>query len=527
MPSFQSIQIDRLVISKHKVKELELHGFSDASEGAYGACIYIRSTDVLGNITTKLLCSKSRVAPLRKLSLPRLELCAAMLLADMYQATSKALKTSFDKVRLWTDSMIVLAWLRSPATRWKTFVANRVNHIQETTNVDDWNNVKSQENPADLVSRGIDANILRNSSLWWNGPIWLQQKNTSWPRCEEIVETSTERKPVKPTKVVSLVIQPSDEEMFTKFSSWTKLQRVGAYCLRFIYNCRHKNSPYQGALSPNELNEATLLCVRHAQNDSFRKEITDLQRKGRLSNKSSLLTLNPFLDGNQCLRVGGRLQNSELNFDQQHPLILPKGHHITTLIIEDIHNKNLHAGGQLLLSLLRQKFWIPDGRNVVRKATHKCLTCIRFKANTATQLMGQLPGERVTSTRPFTNTGVDYAGPFYIKQGSQRSKISTKGYIALFICLSTRAIHLELVPDLTTEAYIAALRRFVARRGLCNNIYSDNGTNFVGAEKEIKKMMLNQESVDRISNYASQQGIQFHFVPPKFPSHGWPRGSRS
>jgi hypothetical protein len=410
--------------------------------------------------------------------------------------------------------MIVLAWLKSPATRWKTFVANRVNHIQETTNVDDWNHVKSKENPADLVSRGNDANILRNSSLWWTGLNWLQKEDTSWPRCEEIVETSTERKPVKPTRVVSLLTQPSDIELFTKFSSWNKLQQVGAYCLRFIHNCRHKSSPYQGALSPNELNEATLLCVRHAQNDRFGKEITDLMRKGLPSNKSSLLTLNPFLDGNQCLRVGGRLRNSELNFNQQHPLILPKGHHITTLIIEDTHNKNLHAGGQLLLSLLRQKFWISDGRNVVRKATHKCLTCISFKANTATQLMGQLPGARVTPTRPFTNSGVDYAGPFYIKQGGQRSKITTKGYIALFICLSTRAIHLELVPDLSTEAYIATLRRFVARRGLCNNIYCDNGTNFVGAEKEIKRMMLDKKSVDRISNYASQQGLNFTLCPP-------------
>jgi len=140
--SIQSIQIDRLVISKHKLKEMELHGFSDAGEGACGACIYIRSVDVLGNITTRLLCSKSRVAPLKRLSLPRLELCGALLLADMYQTSLRALKTTFNKVRLWTDSVIVLAWLKSPAARWKTFVANRVNHIQETTNVEDWSHVK-------------------------------------------------------------------------------------------------------------------------------------------------------------------------------------------------------------------------------------------------------------------------------------------------------------------------------------------------------------------------------------------------
>ena len=239
LPIIKSIQIDRLVISKHKLERMEIHGFSDASEVAYGACIYLRSIDVLGNITNKLLCSKSRVAPLKKLSLPRLELCAAMLLADMYQASSRALKTSFNKVRLWTDSMVVLSWIKSPAARWKIFVANRVNHIQTTTNVDDRNHFNSKENPADLVSRGVDTDVLRTSRLWWNGPNWLQHDDTYWPRCEEITEISTERKQVKPTRVISLLTQQSEEEVFTKFSSWNKLQQVIAYCLRFAHSCRH------------------------------------------------------------------------------------------------------------------------------------------------------------------------------------------------------------------------------------------------------------------------------------------------
>jgi len=210
-------------------------------------------------------------------------------------------------------------------------------------------------------------------------------------------------------------------------------------------------------------------------------------------------------------------------------LILPKKHHITKLIVEDLHNKHCHASGQLLLSLLRQRFWIPDGRNVVRKITHKCLTCFRLKASTATQLMGQLPRERVKPTRPFTNTGVDYAGPFYVKQGGKRSKTVTKGYIALFICLSTKAIDLELVPDLTTEVYIGALRRFTARRGLCHNIYSDNGTNFVGAEKEIRRIMIEKDFCEGIDNYACQQGIKFHFIPRSSPHMGglWEAGVKT
>jgi len=217
------------VISKEKLRRIELHGFSDASEVAYGACIYFRSADIQGNITTRLLCSISRVAPLKRLTLPRLELFAAMLLADMYQASSRALKISLNKTRFWTDSVIVRAWLKSPAARWKTFVVNRVNHIQEITSIEDWSHMSSKENPTDLVSRGVDANILKNICLWWRGPDWLQVE-ASWPKCEEIADISEEKKNVSPTSVVSLLTQLSQEEVLTKFASWNKLQRFTACC---------------------------------------------------------------------------------------------------------------------------------------------------------------------------------------------------------------------------------------------------------------------------------------------------------
>jgi len=345
--------------------------------------------------------------------------------------------------------MIVLAWLKSPAVRWKTFVTNRVTHIRETTNVEDWSHISSKENLADLVSRGVDANVLKNLSLWCRGSDWLQQVEASWPECEEIADINEEKKNVRPTPVVSLLTQLRQEEVFTKFSSWNKLQRVTAYCLRFIHNCRYKTARCQGTLSSVVLNEATVLCLQKAQTDSFMKEKADLLEKGSLSNTSSLLCLNPFFDRNQ-LRVGGRLENSDLTFDQQHPMILPKGHHITILIVEDIHEKKLHASGQVLLSLIRQKFWIPDARNVLRKITQKCFTSFRLTATASTQLMGQLPEARVKPSKPFTNTGVDYSGPFYVKQGSKQSRTTVKCYVALFVCLSTKAIHLELVSQLST-----------------------------------------------------------------------------
>ena len=327
-----------------------------------------------------------------------------------------------------------------------------------------------------------------------------------------------EKKNVSLTPVVSLLTQLSHEELFTKFSSWNKLQRVTAYCLRFIHNCRCKYAHCQGTSSLAEMNEATLLCMKTAQTDSSMKQKADLLEKGSLSNKSSLLSLNPFLDRNQLLRVGGRLENSDLMFAQQHPMILTKGHHITTLIVEDIHKKNLHASGQLL-SLIRQKVWIPDARNVLRKITQKCLTCL-------TKLMGQLPEAQVKTSKPFTNSGVGYSGSFYVKQGGKQSRTAAKFCVALFVCLSTEAVHLELVSELSTEAYLAFPRRFTVRRGLRTNSYSDNGANFVRAEKELKTIVSEKESTEHISSFVTQQGINFHFIPPCTPHVGgiWEAG---
>jgi hypothetical protein len=337
LPNIQNIQIDRLVNNPHQVAKLELHGFADASEAAYGACLYIRSVDIVGNITSKLLCSKSRVALLKKWYLPQLELCAAMLLAEMYQASSRALKTNFDKVMWWTDSMIVLAWLHSPAARWKTFVANRVNHIQETTNVDDWTHVRSMENPADLVSRGVDATILRNSSVWWYGPTWLQKEETSLPKCEPIAEISIEKKQVKPKNVVSLLIQTS-EKVCTKFSSWSKLQRVLTYCLRFIHNCRHRSLQYQGALSPRELNETALLCVRHAQEEFS----TLLCQVEAILNSRPLCPLSTNVENLQVLTPGHFLIGASL-------LALPDHH------LKDVPTNRLSKW--LCVQQMMQNWW--------------------------------------------------------------------------------------------------------------------------------------------------------------------------
>ena len=211
----------------------------------------------------------------------------------MYQASSRALKISINKTRFWTDSLIVLAWLKSPAARWKTSVVNRVNHIKETPNVEDWSHISSKENLADLVSRGVDTSVLKNLSLLWRGPDWLQQVEASWPKREEIADISEEKKNVSPTRVVSLLTQLSQKEVFTKFSSWNKLQRVTAYCLRFIHNCHYKTAHCQGTLSSVELDEATLLCVRSPNWQLYERE-SWLIGKGVTSKYKLITVFEPF-----------------------------------------------------------------------------------------------------------------------------------------------------------------------------------------------------------------------------------------
>ena len=258
---------------------------------------------------------------------------------------------------------------------------------------------------------------------------------------------------------------------------------MAAYCLRFFHNARNPSLKGTGYLTSTELRDALHACIKIAQQDICAQEISDLSKKGQVSSKSQL---HPFLGKEGYLRVGGRLQHSHLPYDSKHQLILPPAHHITELVRMNEHLRLLHAGPQLLSASLRQQYRIPRMKQVIRPMLHRCLPCFKLKSAASQQLMGQLPLARITVSRPFANAGIDYVGPFEIKSGNTRSKTTTKCYVALFICMATETIHLELVSSLTSEAFIASLKRFIAGRGLIDHIYSDNGSNFVGANRELE-----------------------------------------
>jgi transposase InsO family protein len=514
----QTVKVPRKIVSDAQA-EVEIHGFSDASERGYGTCVYVVSKTG-DNVTSQLVCSKSRVAPIKTQTIPRLELCAAALLAKLIHKVVESLQCETERIILWTDSTIVLAWLRSPATHWKTFVANRVSEIQQLTSKYEWKHVRTEFNPADHISRGLAPSQILNNELWWHGPAWLTDLNIN--ATEELLVTPIEI-PERREKIVSLV--STDElKLFERYSTLGKLQRVTAYCMRFISNASlpsHKRR--HGHLTVEELHTALLRLIKLSQDQHFLHEVKALRDGQEVDNRSKLKGLNPFLDADGIIRVGGRIQESSATPDQKHPIVLAPKCNLTRLIARNEHIKQLHAGPLLLLSSLRQLYWPINGRNLARSVARQCVTCFRNKPKEVEQIMGNLPADRVQPTRPFLHSGVDFCGPVYIKSNSQRNSKLIKAYVAIFVCFSTKAVHIELVNNLTTEAFLGALKRFVSRRGKCAKLYSDNATNFVGAKRELQELKTLFESQDhqrKMHDLLSKDGIEWNFIPARSPHFG-------
>lgn len=270
-----------------------------------------------------------------------------------------------------------------------------------------------------------------------------------------------------------------------------------------------------GPLTVSELNLSLQILCKQVQKDMFSNQLTHLIKKRPLSHKDNLLKFNPFIDPSGIMRVGGRLANSNYDYDTKHPILLHASHHITKILVHHYHRMLLHTGPQMMLSTLRQKYWIINGRNLCRQTSQRCTTCVRFSGRTHQPIMGNLPLQRVQSEHVFANISCDYAGPILIASRKGRGCQLKKSYIVVFVCLAVRAVHLELVTDLTAMGFIAALNRFIARRGKPATILSDNGTCFVGACNELAKFLKNNS--EEITSYSATKEIEFKFCPAYSP----------
>ncbi|XP_050495535.1 uncharacterized protein LOC126876672 [Bombus huntii] len=512
LPLLNNVEFPRKTII-NPAAEIQLHGFCDASERAYGACVYLRTITLDGQVCTRLLTAKSKVAPLKSLTIPRLELSGALLLASLATTVLQALPSNIARTVYWTDSTIVLHWINTSPHTLKTFVANRVTEIQRKTHASDWRHIPTTDNPADLISRGQLPEDFLKTTIWQHGPEWLQQPEEYWPTWNPVPLNETPEQ----KRATCLSATPADHSILGRFSSWPKLIRIAARCLRWRQT-RDRGKP----LTMHELTNAHNRLIKLLQACYFSDEIRALRSDRNSAMKGKLQRLNPFLDKDGMLRVGGRLSHSPMPFNQKHPIILPKSS-VTALIIEHEHLLNLHTGTQATLYALRRSYWPIDGRSQVWSTLKKCVRCCRANPPPVDYIMGDLPAARITESRPFTNVGIDYCGPFYIKERKDRNRLKIKVYVAIFVCLAVKAVHIELVSDLTSEAFIAALRRFIARRGFCGTIYSDNGTNFVGANNELRELRNLLQSDDhkaQVQSFLADRRIEWHFIPPNLPHFG-------
>ena len=526
--------LEALEIPRHhnhfttKMSNVELHIFCDASEFAFGAAAYLHY-EARGEIMVSFLGSKTHVAPLKTLSIPRLELQGAVLATRLAKLLQKELGIQLEKRVFWTDSTTVLQYLRNEQKRFKPFVANRITEILEDSEIGEWHYVPSAENSADFCTRGMKASDLQLNHMWFQGPGFLHQPEPSIEpvNLPELQMTDPELKTkqlvfnasmntagtdVAETFDVSQLLNPDD------FSSWSKLTCRTAWISRAVRNfaaCipRFRQEPVKEVnLTAAEYAEAGLVWVRHAQQATFGEEFKCLRQGEPLDpRKSKIAPLEPYLDKcTQCLRVGGRLRNAQIPANVKHQLLLPKDHVITYLIANDLHVRLMHCGREHLISELRQMYWPLRIRSLARHVIARCVICRHRKAKPCTTKMADLPLCRVDAVKgPFYYTGVDYFGPLTVTL--RRSSLKRWG--CLFTCLSTRAVHLEVADSLETDSFIMCLRRFIGRRGHPREMWSDNGTNFKGAQAELKRCLDDMDQ-NKVLNHLSPLGISWHFNPP-------------
>ena len=528
MKHVNRLAFPRCIKEDESPSETQLHIFADASEVGYGAVAYTRRR-VGERYQCRLLMSKARVAPLKIMTIPRLELNAAVLAVRMSKVISKEMKEDFEGIYFWVDSTIVLHYLRNTSSRFVTFVANRIQEILKATRVDQWRHVRSENNPADYVSRGLTVQD-EKIKTWLEGPQFLNEANNKW---SDTIPNSVDNELLETRKAVLHVDRQEEtavDRLLSHYSEWTKLVRAVTWLTRFKDYYRTMkgkgNTVRVGRLTVNELVAAEECTIRYVQSRVFREEYTALMTSNDNFDwrVNRLRKLCPELR-NGLIVVGGRLQLANISEESKHPIILPKGHAVTETIVRHVHHANGHTGISQTLVALRDKYWVLNGGATVKAILRKCLTCRRLNATSMKQRMALLPEVRVKDGwNPFQHVGLDYFGPFMVRRG----RLLEKRYGCIFTCLQCRAIHLELAQSLSTDSFILALMRFINRRGVPAELLSDNGGNFIGAERELGEWLrgLNQ---DKITDQLVDRKITWKFNPPCASHRGgvWERLIRS
>ncbi|XP_030836004.1 uncharacterized protein LOC115921870 [Strongylocentrotus purpuratus] len=545
-------------------KSVTLHHFADASEKGYGTVSYLRMVNTRDEVQCSFLLSKSRVAPLKQTSIPRMELTAATVAVRIDKMVKQELDIPVDETFFWTDSTSVLQYIQSETGRFKTFVANRVALIQEGSESSQWHHIETSLNPADVCSRGVKVDQFLAMRFWKEGPEFLQASEDQWPKQprnashdvnndpevkkKKMYVTEVSEVTASESKCMATAVSKEEEDdvlerLINHYSDWYHLRKGVAWLLKLKGLLKEKMKGQQNTrenppmlLTVEDIRQAEEAILIHVQDRAFPVEVAALrkqahdvnQRTGRLQpgvrKSSPIYKLDPQMD-NGLLRVGGRLNKAALPEEAKHPVILPKRGHVSELILRHIHENSGHMGRNYVLAKLQQRYHIVGAISAIRKVVKKCVKCRRQRGRVIQQKMADLPIDRLRpDDPPFTRVGVDYFGPIGVKRG----RSTVKRYGVVFTCLAIRAIHIEKADSLDTDSCIAAIRRFIARRGAVREMRSDNGTNLVGAEKELRKELESWNQA-QLSNSLLQVNIKWTFNPPGGSHHGgvWERQIRT
>ena len=516
-----SVQIDRKF---YKFKNPTLHVFCDASKRCFGAVAYF-----VENENVNFVLAKSRLAPTKSPSLPQLELTALNLGAKLakYICESFAKELEIKRIVLWSDSQVALQWVFNGQSNKKPYVRQRVQNINDLCPDAECKFISGELNVADLLTRGLSAKEFKNSN-WLSGP-----KNFTELDCEISKNEIHENSSTHENKEIALPVVQTDQKTdlvpivdAKKFGSFGKMLRVTSYVLKFLSKfklCRERKlfkiekcTCDNFRICSTELNISESVLVGLYQKFNY-TEVFEYLKTKRGTKPPVIDQLNLYLDEN-VLKSRGRISNSFANESSKFPILLHPECEFTKLVVRWAHLTTLHTGVNALLSFIREKWWIPRGRQVVKSVLRKCVACNKVQGKPfSAPPYPPLPIERCAKFKPFEVTGVDYTGAILVKSGST----VTKAYVILFTCSITRAVHLELVYSLSEEVFLDALVKFSARRSFPKLLISDNAKTFEGSAKTLKEIYKSK----LLTSFLGDNRIEWKFSTPRSPWQGgfWER----
>lgn len=508
-------------VSLSKAVKKEIHVFADASIQAIAAVAYLKVTDSDATCHVGFIMGKAKLAPHPNHTVPRLELCAAVLAVDLAELIVRELDCKLDALEFYTDSKVVLGYICNETRRFYVYVSNRVQKIRRFTHPEQWHYVPTSSNPADVATRSVPATYL-TETMWLTGPAFLQHSDSSRITEEapfDLVYPDSDAEVRAYVTTCATARTTLGSHRFGRFSSWKSLIRGTASLIHIVQSFKKKNTckGWHHCVKPHTaglLAQARDIVIKSVQREAYQADFACLEKGKEISRNSPLRKLAPVLE-NGLLRIGGRLEHAPLDAMEKHPLIIPGRSHVASLLTNHFHERVKHQGRVFTeASIHSEGFWIVGAKRCVNSALHKCVICNKLRGKTAEQRMADLPSDRVSTEPPFTNVGLDVFGPWDVSTRRTRGgQARSKRWAVIFTCLSVRAVHIELIESMDSSSFINALWRFISLRGPVKRIRSDCGTNFRGACRELK-MLMDDTTEPSVSRYLSEEGCTWTFNPP-------------